>query len=424
MKIPISKAFLQLCAGLLCLVMLPFPPGPIPARAEKTRYTCGMHPMIVVDHPGLCPICEMALTPMKEGQEGGTTQVIRVDPVTSQKMGIRTAEVTKMSLYRTIQTVGLADYEEPGQHAINSRVSGWVEKLAVNQAGQMVRKGQPLLEIYSPELVAAQKELLIALANEQKLAQSNLSDAAIDAKALVEAARQRLGFWEITPAQIKHLEESGHVQRTLTLFAPYSGVVSTKNIREGAYVKSGQELMEISSLKTIWIYADIYEDEIPWVKVGQTAEIRFPFLAQPVCGTISTIYPYLDATTRTVKARIDLPNTDLLFKPDMYADIAIETEPKLSAMAIPVEAVLFTGREETVFVDLGQGRFEPRQVRTGLQDDNGYVEILSGLKVGERVVTSAQFMLDSESKLREAIRKMLEPAAAKPASGKDLDDLF
>lgn len=422
------QTLFQLLAAALLLVVaptgLPVVTGVTPAAAAEARYTCGMHPMIVTDEPGLCPICEMALTPLKEGSGQESNQVITIDPVTSQKMGIRTAEVAERQLTHTIHTVGLADYEEPGQYVINSKVAGWVEKLAVNQVGQTVRMGEPLFSIFSPELVAAQEELLIALANFRSLEGSDRPEIAKDAGDLLSAARQRLAYWDISPAQIKELERSGKVSKKLTLFAPAAGVVSDKQVRDGAYITAGQELMEISSLKTIWVFADIYEDEIPWVKVGQAAEVSFPFLDQPIRGTINTIYPYLDGTTRTVKARIDLANPDLVLKPEMYADVTIHTTPVGAALAIPVEAVLFTGRQETVFLALNDGKFEPRQIRTGRQDETGYIEVLAGLTAGERVVTSAQFMLDSESKLREAIQKMREPVGteSKPSGG--LDDLF
>jgi Cu(I)/Ag(I) efflux system membrane fusion protein/cobalt-zinc-cadmium efflux system membrane fusion protein len=182
--------------------------------------------------------------------------------------------------------------------------------------------------------------------------------------------------------------------------------------------------MEISSLKKVWVYADIYEDEIPWVKVGQGAEVKFPFSSESVSGPITQLYPYLDAATRTVKARIELDNDLRELKPDMYADVTIRTAATAPVLTVPVEAVLFTGIRERVFLALGDGKFEPREVRTGLQDENGNIEIVSGLVSGDRVVTSAQFMLDSESKLREALQKMLNPEPAAASQKEELDDLF
>lgn len=422
---------LQLCLSLALAVLLPITPGWLApgigssrAEAAQQRYTCGMHPMIVVDKPGLCPICQMELTPLKEDSGGQGGQVIRIDPVTVQKMGIRSAVAEKRPLVHRIRTVGLAGYAEPGQHAVNTKIGGWVEELMVAESGQQVRQGQPLLKLYSPELVAAQKELLIAVANLQRMQDKGQPEAERDARQLLAAARTRLTLWDISAGQIAALERSGQVERTLTLYAPASGIVSQKAVREGQFVAAGNELMEISSLRRIWVYADIYEDEISWVKPGQPAEVKFPFSPTPVTGRLSRLYPYLDATTRTVKALIELDNPGLELKPEMYADVTITTTPSAPVLAIPAEAVLFTGVRETVFVALGDGRFEPRPVRTGIQDDSGQLEIVSGLAAGERVVTSAQFLLDSESKLREALQKMLEPEPPAPAKKADLDDLF
>lgn len=386
------------------------------------QYTCGMHPMVVTDEPGLCPICHMELTPLHAREQSTDgRRIIEVDQVTQQRMGVRTAVARQRKLHHNIRTVGLVAYEEPRQQAINSKISGWVEKLYVNETGKTVAAGDPLLDIYSPDLVAAQEELLLALRNRETMAKSGFEGALADAERLLESARRRLQLWDIKPTMIKQIEKTGQVEKTLTLFAPVSGVVSRKQVRAGEYIKVGQELLEISNLSTLWVYADIYEYEIPWVKVGQQALVKFPFLEEPISGRVSTIYPYLDARTRTVKARIDLANSDLALKPDMYADVLIKAAPVEQALSIPIEAVLFTGKRETVFIALGEGRFEPRTVRVGLQDEDGYIEIREGVSEGERVVTSAQFMLDSESKLREAVEKMRNPDNDEEDSS---DDLF
>jgi Cu(I)/Ag(I) efflux system membrane fusion protein len=412
----------------LCMVSLSgfgvAPVATIYAAEDSQQYTCGMHPMIVVDEPGLCPICQMDLTPLKPGGTGagGGGQIIEIDPVTSQKMGIRTALVERKDLVRTVHTVGVVDYEEPGQHAINCKIAGWVEKLHVNETGQNVEQGQPLLDIYSPELVAAQEELLMAIENLKKMHDSGFPNAIVDAERLLEAARMRLQLWDISQQQINQLEKTGQVKKTLTIHAPVAGVVSKKQVRDGEFIQAGRELLEISDISKVWVYAYIYEYEIPWIKTGQQVHVTFPFSSAPVMGRISTIYPYLDKRSRTVRARIDLNNADLNLKPDMYADIEIYTDPVPDVISIPAEAVLYTGKQERVFIDLGEGKFEPRLVTVGLQDESGYVEIMDGIGEGERVVTSAQFMLDSESKLREAIQKMLEPVSGEQQE--NLEDLF
>lgn len=392
------------------------------AEEGHQEYTCGMHPMVITDEPGLCPICHMSLTPVngQTSAEDGR-RVIEVDQVTLQRMAVRTAVASRRTLYHNIRTVGLVAYEEPLQQVINSKISGWVEKLYVNETGMRVAAGDPLLKIYSPNLVAAQEEFLLAMRNHKAMEKSGFEGALEGAEQLLDASRRRLQLWDIKADEIKKLETSGEIKKTLTLFSSVAGIVSRKQVRAGEYVDAGRELMEISSLSSLWVYADIYEFEIPWIKVGQQALVSFPFLEKPISGTVSTIYPYLDARTRTVKARIDLENSDLSLKPDMYAEVVIKTTPTMQVLAVPTEAVLFTGKRETVFVALGEGKFEPRTVSVGLQDDDGYIEIRDGVVEGEPVVTSAQFMLDSESKLREAINKMRAPATE--AEG-DPEDLF
>lgn len=434
----------------------------------KTQYTCGMHPFIIQDEPGLCPICNMQLTPLKGGAaagtapaerhvkhwvspmdptyvrdtpgqdamghdlvpvyEGGTAGSVQIDPITTQNMGVRTETVRRAALARTVRTVGLVAFDEPRQYSINSKSDGWVERLHVNQEGQPVKKGQPLMEIYSPELVAAQQEYLLALRGYQRLADSSLPQVADNARRLLEASRTRLRYWDISEKQITALEQSGEVRKTLTLYSPQGGVVTMKKVLEGMRVMAGEELLQIADLSRVWVNADIYEYELPWVKVGQTARVELPFAPdQVLSGKITYIYPFVQNETRTVKARIEFPNPGLALKPEMYANVLIDTAAVPDALAVPEHAVLKSGKGQTVFVALGDGKFEPRAVVIGVTNDEGLVQILSGLKDGEQVVTSAQFMLDSESKLREAIEKMLAPKAEMPAAAEakdNLDDLF
>jgi Cu(I)/Ag(I) efflux system membrane fusion protein/cobalt-zinc-cadmium efflux system membrane fusion protein len=219
-----------------------------------------------------------------------------------------------------------------------------------------------------------------------------------------------LKLWDISDRQIDRLEKTGQVAKTLTLYAPYNGVVTSKMVREGQFIKGGMELLMLSDISKVWVYADIYEYEMPWGKIGQKARILLPFVgSEPIESEVSYIYPYVEPKTRTVKARFDIDNPDFTLKPDMYVNVRLETEPVRNALAVPAEAVLHSGESQTVFVALGNGKFEPRRVKTGLQSDQGDIEILQGVLAGEHVVTSAQFMLDSESKLREAIQKMLNP---------------
>jgi len=406
-----------------------------PAAEAKVQYTCSMHPFIIRDEPGLCPICGMELTPIKsgagslapQGGEGAPGQIV-IDPVTSQNIGIRTAAVERRNLSRTIRTVGLVTYEEPSQYSVNSKIEGWIDRLQINETGQMVHKGQPLMEIYSPDLVAAQQEYLLALETSNRLAGASYAETAAGARRLLDASRTRLKYWDISDQQIRELEKSRQVRKTLTLYSPYQGIVTDKPVVEGMRVMSGMELLKISDISKVWVNADIYEYEQPWVKVGLPATVALPFApGKALQGTITFIYPYVSGETRTVKARIELVNPGLELKPDMYTNVSIEAGTITSALALPGNAVLNSGKGQTVFVALGEGRFAPRQVKTGVSDENGYVQVLEGLQEGEQVVTSAQFMLDSESKLREAIQKMTQHEAGGPAPAEkkeNLEDLF
>lgn len=437
------------------------------------QYTCGMHPMIITDEPGLCPICGMDLTPLKASgdstssvsngerkikywvapmdpsyirdepgkspmgmdlvpvyeDEAASGSIITVDPVTSQNMGVRIGLVERKSLSRTIRTVGLVGYDEPEQYAVNSKIDGWVERLYVNETGQFVKKGSRLLDIYSPALVSAQEEFLLALNNSLSLQNSPFPSIAEGAQRLLEASRRRLLLWDISSQQIKQLESTRKVSKVMTLFAPQDGIVTMKMVREGQFVKSGMELFMLSDISKVWVFADIYEYEMPWIKVGQIATIHLPFVgSEPIQSKISFIYPYVEPKTRTVKARFEIDNPDFLLKPDMYVNVRLNSDPVENVLTVPAEAVLYSGEAQTVFVALGDGKFEPRRVKTGLQSDAGDIEIKQGLLEGEQVVVSAQFMLDSESKLREAIQKMLEPKKAPlqetHRSEEDLESLF
>ncbi len=439
---------------------------------EGTKWTCGMHPMIITDEPGDCPICGMALTPLKEGTDGvGTAPagerkvkfwqapmdptyisdqpgkspmgmdlipvyedeatggaLISIDPSTIQNMGVRTAAVVRGSLSRTIRTVGLVSYEEPKQYVVNAKITGWVEKLYVAETGQQVKKGQQLLEIYSPELVTAQQELLLARDNYNSLKNSSVAQIAASAERLLEASRKRLQLWDVSKRQIEQLEKTGQVRKTMTLYAPYDGIVTNKMVSEGMYVKPGMSLLNLADLSKVWVLADIYEYQLPWVKVGQPVRVELPYVkGRSLNAHVSYLYPFVEAKTRTVKARIEFDNADFELRPDMYVTVYLTGEQQDNALLIPQEAVLHSGEKQTVFVAQPGGRFEPRLVKTGLQGDNDRVEILQGLFEGEQVVISAQFMLDSESKLREAIQKMMNPVRAESPqknAEENLNDLF
>ena len=389
---------------------------PSSGTERKVKYwKSSMEPGYVRDKPGKDTM-GMDLVPVYE-DENTEAGGISIDPVTIQNMGVRTATVTRRDLRRTIRAVGLVTYEDQARFSVNSKIEGWIERLHVNQTGQFVKKGQALMEIYSPELVAAQQEYLLALESSKRLSGSSLASAAEGGQRLLEAARTRLAYWDINEAQIRELEKTGQVRKRMTLYSPFSGVVTMKQANEGMRVMGGEELLQISDISRVWINADIFEYELPWVHPGQPAQVEIPFAAgKALAGKIGYIYPYVQNETRTVKARIELANPGFMLKPDMYANVLIEGRPSAGALSIPGNAVLNSGKGQTVFVALGEGRFEPRAVSTGVSDEQGYVQVLSGLMEDETVVTSAQFLLDSESNLREAVQKMTESQAAPAAA--------
>ncbi|KJS33140.1 MAG: hypothetical protein VR64_04230 [Desulfatitalea sp. BRH_c12] len=408
------------------------PDTPAAGQREVKFWKSPMDPTYVRDAPGKDAMGH-DLVPVYQG-DASQTGGITIDPVTIQNMGVRTAPVKRRDLMRTIRAVGLVAYEDQSRFSINSKIEGWIEHLYVNQVGQFVKKGQPLMAIYSPELVAAQQEYLLALDASARLEQSALPAAADGARRLLEAARTRLAYWDISEAQIRELKRTREVRKHLTLYSPYQGVVTMKQANQGMRVMGGEELLQISDISKVWVNADIYEYELAWVHPGQSAKVEIASLPGKVLmGKIAYIYPYLQAETRTVQARIELSNPGFALKPDMYANVVIEGRPVTDALAIPGNAVLRSGEGQTVFVALGEGRFEPREVKTGLSGEQGYVQVLSGLKEDETVVTSAQFMLDSESKINEAVQKMMAvQAGSAPAEADheghatpaDNEDLF
>ena len=387
--------------------------------AETPKYISPMHPFITSDEPGQCPICGMDLVPYDQFESGGAGSTIEIDPVVVQNMGVRLAPVIRGDLQRNIRTVGIVGYEETGRTSVNSKISGWVERLHVNQAGQEVKKGQLLLSIYSPDLVSAQEEYLMALRNVERLEQSSIAGVADSAKRLLAAAETRLRYWDISARDIERLRQTKVVQRTLPLYSPFNGVVTEKKVNQGMFVAAGMELYQLADLSRIWVYADIYEYELPWIAQGMTAEVEIPQLGKIIPGKIDLIYPYADGMTRTVKARIELPNTDRQLRPDMFVTVRLQGRSVAGALLVPSEAVLDSGQQQRVFVALGEGKFDPRPVHVGLRGSNGLVEV-HGLHEGEQVVVSAQFMFDSESRLRESIEKM------RAITGGDVsvDDLF
>jgi Cu(I)/Ag(I) efflux system membrane fusion protein len=384
-------------------------------EGQKIKYWVSpMNPNFISNKPGKDAM-GMDLVPVyEEGGEAQAPGTIAVDPQTLQSMGVKTGKVEIRPLSRVIRAVAMVIYDERQLALVNTKVDGWVNRLFVKVTGAPIRKGQPLLNIYSRELVPAQREYLLALNNLKTIGKSPFPEVADGAKRLAEASRQRLEYFDIPPSEINVLEKTGKVKKNLTLLSPVNGIITKRMVTEGQFVMSGMTLLEVADLSTVWVDADIYEYELPWVKVGQKAKMTLTYLpGKPYVGEIEYLYPYLKGKTRTAKIRLKFPNPRLELKPEMFAQVEIKSPLTLPVVTVPSEAVINTGEKQHVFLALGKGRFAPREIKLGVWGGGGLREVLSGLKGGEEVVTSAQFLLDSESLFREAAALFLKPGETK-----------
>jgi Cu(I)/Ag(I) efflux system membrane fusion protein len=340
-----------------------------------------------------------------ESMPGMSPGMVMVSDQNRQLLGIKTTVVEKRSMSQTIRTVGSVTYDETRVSRVHSKTEGWVEKLYVDYTGKFVKKGQPLFTLYSPDLLATQQEYLLALKARDRLADSSIPEVRSGAGSLVNASKSRLSLWDISDDQIREIEKSGEFKKALTLYAPHSGFVIKKDINEGMKVMPDKELYTIADLSTVWVNVDIYEYDIPLIKVGQPASLNLSYdPGKSFMGKVSYIYPYLDEKTRTLKVRLEFPNSDFKLKPDMYVNAEIKVDAG-KHLAVPEEAVLNSGIRKVVFVDKGNGHYEPKEVKLGAKMD-GYYQVLSGLEEGEKVASSSAFLLDSESRLSEAMGAM------------------
>jgi Cu(I)/Ag(I) efflux system membrane fusion protein len=322
-----------------------------------------------------------------------------------QLIGVRFGTVEPRTLQKVIRTVGRIDTDEKRIGIVSPKISGWIEELFVDFTGRFVRKGEPLLTIYSPELVSTQEEYLLALKARQEWSKSPFAEVAEGGTLLADSARRRLRLWDISDAQIQALEENREPKKTLTLYSPFTGHVLEKMVNKGQFVDAGMALFKIADLSVVWLIADIYESELSAIRVGQPAAIQMSYYpGETFTGKAIYIYPYLDAQTRTAKVRYEFANPHGKLKPEMFANVEI-TVRLGEKLAVPESAVIDTGVRKVVIVDRGSGYFEPREVRLGFKAGEVF-EVLGGLKAGERVVTSANFLIDSESKLKEAVGGM------------------
>jgi Cu(I)/Ag(I) efflux system membrane fusion protein len=328
-----------------------------------------------------------------------------VSPERQQISGVRFGRAEYRNLERVIRTVGRMDFDEKKISTVNPKIGGWIEELYVDYTGKMVRKGQPLLTIYSPELVAAQEEVLLALKAKKILGASPIAEVAEGGDRLLEGARRRLLLWDITPKQLETLEQTGEIKKNMVLYSPVDGFVMEKMAYKGMSLMPGTALYKIGDLSSIWVIGDIYEYELPFIKTGDRAKITLAYFpGETFEGTATYIYPSLDPKTRTAKVRFDLPNPEFKLKPEMWANVELKI-PLGRKLVIPEDAVMDSGTMQMVFVDRGEGHFESRHIQVGSKTE-GYYEVLSGIKEGERVVTSANFLIDSESQLKGGMAGM------------------
>lgn len=388
-------------------------------QAKAAQYHCPMHPTVVSDQPGDCPICGMKLVPIQEETSDQATSatsdqpvstvpgqaVISITPQSRQTMGLELGTVERRVLAREVHTSARIVADETRLHHVTVKVDGWVNELFASITGQAVKQGDPLLTIYSPDLLSAQQEYITALKTHEKLAASSDADAREGAAELVKAARRRLELWDVSEEQIARLERTHEIEKYVTLSAPMSGVVIERNISAGHNLVAGEVLMTIADLTRVWGDADIYQSDLPYIKVGMPLEMSLPYWPDKTFkGTVIFVSPTLDPETRTLHARLEIPNPELLLRPGMYGDATLSYSLG-EEIAVPAEAVMFSGRQTYAFKDAGDGHLIPTRIRVGMRSD-GWYEVLDGLKEGDRIVVSANFLVDSESSLKAALEAM------------------
>jgi Cu(I)/Ag(I) efflux system membrane fusion protein len=408
------------------------PTGPEQAASGLTSY-CPMHPHVHSDKPGNCPICGMKLVPHVKGatpsgspfggQAGApptspsaaaptpVAPAVRIVPERQQRIGVTYAEAAVRPARVEVRAVGRVAYDETRIAHIHTKVTGWIEDVFVDFVGAPVRVGQPLFTVYSPDLVVGQEQYLLAL--KANLRGSAIAHVSQGADELLAASRRRLELWDFTPEQVRSLEEAGTVSRTVTLHSPVAGVVTERQAyHHGRTITPEMDLYTIVDLSRVWVQASLYESEAPSVKVGQAAEVTLPYGSRQkaLSGRVTFISPLVDPMTRTIQVRTEFPNTELLLRPEAFVNVSLKRDlgPRL---VVPKDAVMDTGETQYVFVDKGDGYLEPREIKAGLEVDTGRL-VEDGLVAGERVATGANFILDSESRLKGAFDDMGKPLPA------------
>jgi membrane fusion protein, copper/silver efflux system len=376
------------------------------AAQAQVVYTCAMHPFIIKDKPGSCPICGMQLIKKVAAPQGsGSTKEqemlahVSLSPTQRVMANIATVTVDRMPLSKEITATGIVQFDQSRQAKVTAWVAGRIDRLHVNTVGAYVSKGKPLAEVYSPDLISAQQEYLLALKSREQFKHSSIHSISQGGEGLVTSARQRLKLMGVKDAQVAALEKGGEPNIRIPIYTPLSGIVIEKIVQEGQYVNLGDPLFAIADLSNVWVEVEVYENEFPFVKLGQTVSITSQsYPGKPFNGRVSFVYPFLDPKTRTVKVRVEMPNPGLKLKPDMFVNAIIKS-PLGTTLAIPAAAVMDTGKRQVVWVEKQAGMFEPRDVQVGARVGDS-VQIISGLNKGEKVAATGGYLIDSESQLK------------------------
>ena len=397
------------------------------ASSAKQLWTCGMHPQVIQDHPGDCPICHMKLTPLLGSGQSSVSSpggVVQIDPAVVQNMGVRIAEVTEGPLRQSVRVAAMLQEAEPGHHDVNLRVSGWIQKLYANTDGMEVKPGDPLFDLYSPDLSLAIEELISARKAATAVAAAASTEGSgpmsVAGDSLSLAATSRLLALGLTRGQVEEFEKLEHAPSVVTFLAPLGGHITEKGgVFDGSAVTAGQRIFQIAERTTMWIDGRVPQDALQRIHVGQKARATVDgFPGRSFDGEVIFIHPHFDEATRTALVRTALPNHDYALHEGMFASLDIDLGGGEMAVLVPREAIIDNGESQVTFVSTGDGHFEPRRVVMGRSGQDGMVQVLSGLTPGEHVVVSGQFLLDSESRMREAVAKFLghQDAAKAPQS--------
>jgi membrane fusion protein, copper/silver efflux system len=381
------------------------------AAQGKQLYTCSMHPFIIKEKPGTCPICGMELIKkIEETADSGTQSAeqkqqadmlghVSLSPTQRVMANVATVAAKQTTLDKEINAVGIVQYDQSRQAKVTAWIAGRIDKLHVNKVGDIVSKDQPVAEVYSPDLLATQQEYLLAIRSRDQLKNSPIASISQSGEGLVTSAKQRLMLFGVKESQIADLEKAGRPNIRLPIYTPLSGVVIEKMVQEGQYVNTGEVLFNIADLSKVWVEIDVFENEVPYVRVGQQVEIRSSGDQHIAAhGRISFVYPFHDPKTHTVKARVELANTGGKLKPDMFVNAIIRV-PLVTGIVIPVTAVIDTGKRQVTWVETAPGMFEPHDVQVGERVEDK-LQILSGLKAGDKVAVSGGYLIDSEAQLK------------------------